>query len=78
MGTCRYCNESSKTISDVIGYCAGCIRDHFKEVWPKIKKSTKLELLRTWLASPRYQAWRYDADPGPAYQWETCEVEPLP
>lgn len=38
MGTCRYCNRSAKTISDVIGFCAGCMRGHFAEVWPEIKK----------------------------------------
>jgi len=38
MGTCRYCNKSGKTISDVIGFCASCIRDHFEEVWPEIKR----------------------------------------
>ncbi|MBW2120679.1 MAG: radical SAM protein, partial [Deltaproteobacteria bacterium] len=37
MGTCRYCGKSARTISDVIGFCSGCIRDHFPEVWPEIK-----------------------------------------
>ena len=38
MGTCRHCGEGARTISNVIGFCADCIRDHFKEVWPEIKK----------------------------------------
>lgn len=38
MGTCRYCDKGAKTISDVIGFCASCIRDHFEEVWPEIKR----------------------------------------
>jgi len=38
MGTCRYCSKSAKTISDVIGFCASCIRHHFEEVWPEIKR----------------------------------------
>lgn len=38
MGICRYCNKSAKTISDVIGFCADCIRRHFEEVWPEIKR----------------------------------------
>jgi len=38
MGTCRYCERSGKTISDVIGFCADCIRSHFSEVWPEIAK----------------------------------------
>ena len=38
MGTCRYCAKSTKTISSVIGFCAECIRGHFEEVWPEIKR----------------------------------------
>ncbi|NQT68863.1 MAG: hypothetical protein HQ552_04730 [Desulfobacteraceae bacterium] len=38
MGTCNYCNTSGRTISNTIGYCADCIRDHFDVVWPQIKK----------------------------------------
>ncbi|MEJ2655823.1 MAG: radical SAM protein [Desulfobacterales bacterium] len=38
MGTCHYCKNSRRTISDTIGYCAECIRNHFKVVWPQIKK----------------------------------------
>lgn len=38
MGTCRYCNRSAKTISDIIGFCADCIKRHFGEVWPEIKR----------------------------------------
>ena len=37
MGTCQYCSKSAKTISNVIGFCADCIRDQFEEIWPKIK-----------------------------------------
>jgi pyruvate formate lyase activating enzyme len=39
MGTCRYCDKSGKTVSDVIGFCADCIRSHFSEVWPEIAKT---------------------------------------
>lgn len=38
MGTCKYCNNSSKTISNTIGFCAECIREHFDVIWPEIKK----------------------------------------
>ncbi|MBI5568928.1 MAG: radical SAM protein [Desulfomonile tiedjei] len=38
MGTCKHCGKSAKTVSDVIGYCAQCIRGHFNEVWPDIKR----------------------------------------
>lgn len=38
MGTCNYCNTSSRTISNTIGYCADCIRNDFDVVWPQIKK----------------------------------------
>ena len=38
MGTCNYCNTSSRTISNTIGYCADCIRNNFDVVWPQIKK----------------------------------------
>lgn len=38
MGRCHYCKRSAKTISDVIGFCADCIRGHFHEVWPEIAK----------------------------------------
>jgi pyruvate formate lyase activating enzyme len=38
MGTCRYCEKSAQTISDVIGFCANCIRHHFSEVGPQIEK----------------------------------------
>ena len=32
MGTCRHCQKSAKTISDVIGFCADCIRRHIPEI----------------------------------------------
>lgn len=38
MGTCRYCEKSAQTISDVIGFCVDCIRQHFSEVGPEIAK----------------------------------------
>ena len=38
MSTCQYCGKTSKIVSKVIGFCADCIRAHFDEVWPKIKK----------------------------------------
>ena len=38
MGTCRHCGKSSLTVSKVIGFCVDCIRAHFEEVWPEIKK----------------------------------------
>jgi pyruvate formate lyase activating enzyme len=38
MGTCRHCGKKAKTISDVIGFCAACIRERFAHVWPEIKK----------------------------------------
>lgn len=38
MGTCKYCSQTDKTISNVIGFCLNCIRSHFKEVWPEIKR----------------------------------------
>lgn len=37
MGTCKYCDRTAITISDVIGFCAECIRDRFAELWPRIK-----------------------------------------
>lgn len=36
MGDCRLCHKTGKTISDVIGFCADCIRRNFAEVWPEI------------------------------------------
>jgi len=38
VGRCRFCERSGKTISDVIGFCADCIRRHFSEVWPEISR----------------------------------------
>ena len=37
MGTCRYCKKSETIISETIGFCADCIREHFEEVWPEIR-----------------------------------------
>ena len=36
MGRCDYCGKTEKTISNVIGFCADCIRTHFDAVWPRI------------------------------------------
>ncbi|MBW2193690.1 MAG: radical SAM protein, partial [Deltaproteobacteria bacterium] len=38
MGTCHLCGKSDTTISKTIGFCAGCIRTNFENVWPEIKK----------------------------------------
>ena len=38
MGTCRHCERSAQTISNVIGFCADCIRHHFSEIQPEIAK----------------------------------------
>lgn len=38
MGICRYCNNETRTISDVIGFCADCIRTYFKEIRHEIEK----------------------------------------
>ena len=38
MGPCKYCDKKGRAVSDVIGYCAPCIRNHFAEVWPDIKE----------------------------------------
>jgi len=37
MGTCHYCGVSAVTVSDVIGFCADCIRAHFESVGPEIR-----------------------------------------
>jgi pyruvate formate lyase activating enzyme len=38
MGTCNHCGNSALTTSDVIGFCAGCIRTHFEDISPKIEE----------------------------------------
>lgn len=38
MGTCNYCQDHAKTISNTIGYCGDCIRAHFETIWPEIKR----------------------------------------
>jgi pyruvate formate lyase activating enzyme len=38
MGTCKHCGSTASTVSDVIGFCADCIRSCFEEVWPGIKR----------------------------------------
>lgn len=37
IGSCRFCGKSGLTISNVIGFCVDCIREHFEQVWPEIK-----------------------------------------
>ena len=37
MGIYRHCSKNGRTISDVIGFCADCIRKDFEQVWPAIK-----------------------------------------
>lgn len=37
MGTCRHCNAMGITISDAIGFCADCIRNHFEELYSELK-----------------------------------------
>jgi pyruvate formate lyase activating enzyme len=38
MGTCLNCNNESPTISEPLGVCLNCIREHFEEVYPHILK----------------------------------------
>lgn len=38
MATCKYCGKQSRIISETIGFCADCIRCHFDEIWPEIKR----------------------------------------
>ncbi|UCG14884.1 MAG: radical SAM protein [Deltaproteobacteria bacterium] len=38
MGSCRLCHKNCLTISNVIGFCGDCIRAHFDQVWPEIKR----------------------------------------
>jgi pyruvate formate lyase activating enzyme len=38
MGGCKLCGERARTISKVISYCADCIRGHFTEIWPEVKR----------------------------------------
>ena len=38
MGTCQKCKDESNTISEMIGYCADCIKADFYNIWPEIKK----------------------------------------
>lgn len=38
MGTCKHCLKESEVISDVIGFCADCIRMNFDRVWPEVKE----------------------------------------
>lgn len=38
MGKCRYCGKSSITISNTLGYCYHCIREHREEIFPEIFK----------------------------------------
>ncbi|MFC1834248.1 radical SAM protein [Thermodesulfobacteriota bacterium] len=38
MGECKHCGKTEITVSDVIGFCADCIRLHFDELWKDIKR----------------------------------------
>lgn len=38
MGACQYCGKTGIVISRTIGFCADCIREHFKDIWPEIRK----------------------------------------
>lgn len=38
MGACNLCGAVRATISDVLGYCADCIRERYDECWPEIKR----------------------------------------
>jgi len=40
MGSCQKCGESSPIISNVIGFCAECIRAHFEEVCLRSRRFT--------------------------------------
>jgi len=45
MGICNYCENSARTISNTIGFCADCIRAHFDLVWPEINRRPRRMLL---------------------------------
>ncbi|MBM4326150.1 MAG: radical SAM protein [Deltaproteobacteria bacterium] len=38
MGACGHCKSSAPVISGAIGFCADCIRNHYSDVWPEIKR----------------------------------------
>jgi len=38
MQTCKHCHNSAETVSRAIGFCAGCIRNHFDAILPEIRK----------------------------------------
>ena len=38
MAACRNCGSPDRIISPRLGYCGACIRGHFSQVWPEIKK----------------------------------------
>ena len=38
MATCRYCGKSSLCISQTLGFCLDCIRDHYDAVRPHLEK----------------------------------------
>ncbi|MEW5722387.1 MAG: radical SAM protein [Thermodesulfobacteriota bacterium] len=38
MGRCRFCRKQGVTISEVIGFCADCLREKFDLVWPEVKR----------------------------------------
>ena len=64
MGTCRYCDRNGRAISDVIGYCAPCIRAHFAEVWPDIKE----------VHDRSRRPYRLPADPPRSEQGRACHL----
>ncbi|MCL4503917.1 MAG: radical SAM protein [Deltaproteobacteria bacterium] len=37
VSACRRCGRTDRLISARLGYCAACIRGHFREVWPEIE-----------------------------------------
>ena len=38
MQTCKHCHNHAEIVSKAIGYCAGCIRNHFSAILPEIRK----------------------------------------
>lgn len=38
MSRCRHCGRRAKTVSRMIGFCVQCIRNHFRVLWPDIKR----------------------------------------
>ncbi len=38
MARCGHCGKKGREISESIGYCGPCIREHFQELWPSIRQ----------------------------------------